>query len=294
MASSDTTPEGQLSGTALSFVSAPEPETDADAHEIPMRRWSGRDTSGAVIVCVHSFGDYHQAFAEIADKLVEHGHVVLAYDQRGSGSTPAPGHFASAHAYRGDLGFIVDHARMMARQGQPVVILGEGFGATVALSALASGDAAADAFVLASPLVRENAPGRHIWEALSHVAAKVLDSHAVTIARGEKTHSEQARARLSHDPQVVRDVRASTVESLIAFEKEASHAVGTLRAPALVLYGEDDAIVSRASIDALMRRLGPCASLRLYPRRPHLVLQAAEREDVETDLLHFLSTLQPE
>jgi alpha-beta hydrolase superfamily lysophospholipase len=294
MASSDPIAGNQHSGTTLKFVSAPPAEMDADAHEIPMRRWSGRDNSGVVLVCLHNFGDYHQAFAEIAEKLVDHGHIVLAYDQRGSGSTPAPGYFASAAAYRGDLGFIVDHARVIARQGQPVVVLGEGFGATVALSALAAGEVDADAFVLASPTVRENASGRAFWEALSKAAATLLDSHALPVPSSDRRYSERARLRLSSDPQVLQELRATTVDRLMEFADEASLAVGPITAPALVLYGEEDAFVGRSSIDALMRRLGRSASLRLYPRLPHLVLQAAEREDVETDLLHFLSTLQPE
>jgi alpha-beta hydrolase superfamily lysophospholipase len=65
-----------------------------------------------------------------------------------------------------------------------------------------------------------------------------------------------------------------------------------VRVPTLVLYGTADAVIARISIDALMARLGPAASLRVYDDRPHLVLQSRVRTDVDEDILAFLDQVK--
>jgi acylglycerol lipase len=264
-----------------------------DGHRIPLTVWPSEVGGGALVVCVHAFGDYRIAFAEIAELLNRFGHTVAAYDQRGFGETPARGAFAGAAAYAADLATVVANLRKI-HPNAPVVILAESFGASVALHAIATATdrmGPVDGLILSGPGVREDLPARGAWDLLIDGAAVLFGRRAVTLDQSDERLSERASRRLSGDPLALRDVRADTYERVVALADAASLDASAVDCPTLVLYGAEDGLIARASIDALMHRLGPLGTLRVFDGRPHLVLQARERDDVEREVLHFLSTL---
>lgn len=257
---------------------------------IPLARW-GEDGNSAVIVGVHAFGDYRMGFAEIGGRLARAGHVTLAYDQRGFGETQPRGIYASHEAYRADLAHVVARARRIAGRNRPVVIMGESFGGSVALSAVARGEVEADALILSGPGVREDIPAKPFWDAAIRGAAALFGSGSIELDQSDPSLSPMAQARFGNDPRVVRDLRADTYARVVELADLASVEAQQIRVPTLVLYGEDDTIIHRNSIDALMRRLGGNGTLKVYPERPHLVLQARDRAAVEADLLRFLTSI---
>lgn len=260
------------------------------AKPIPVTRW-GEDGSGAVIVGVHAFGDYRKGFAEIGTRLARAGHTLLAYDQRGFGETPDRGAYASHEAYRADLADVVAQARKIAGRSRPVVIMGESFGGSVALSAMARGEVEADALVLSGPGVREDIPAKPLWDMAIDGAAALFGSGSVELAQSGPMLSPMAQARFGNDPLVVRELRADTYARVVELADLASQEAERINVPTLVLYGEEDDVIARESIDALMRRLGANGTLKVYADRPHLVLQARDRAAVEADILRFLTRI---
>jgi acylglycerol lipase len=273
-------------GTTLSLQAS-------DGHRIPCTYWPTAVGGGCTLVCVHAFGDHRQAYAEHARLFGDHGHMLVSFDQRGFGQTPNRGAFADVDAYVRDLATVVANARHLAPE-QPVVLLGESFGASVALAVLARRPTRLgriDGLVLAGPGVREDLPAKPVWDALIDGAAAIFGSRSVRLNQADERLTHTAQRRLESDPLVVRDIRADTYERVVELADAASLDASQVKCPTLVLYGSEDNLIARASIDALMRRLGRQGALKIYERRPHLVFQARERADIDKDVLHFLSTI---
>ncbi len=259
---------------------------------IPIAVWNGDSETKAIVVAVHAFGDYRLGFAELAKALNAAGHTLIAYDQAGFGATVNRGAYASDETYRAHLQVVVEYARRRRGAGQPVVVLGESFGGSVALSAIARKLVNADGLILSGPGVREDLPVKPFWDGLISAVASLFGSSSVRLAPSSEGMSRMARHRFETDPLIVRDIRADTYEQVVALADIASVEASDVTIPSLVMYGLDDALIARQSIDALMKRLGQSAELRLYQNRSHLVLQAAERADVERDILRFLQRIE--
>jgi alpha-beta hydrolase superfamily lysophospholipase len=262
----------------------------AETDGIGLAIWQPPAMTGAVIVGVHAFGDYHMAFAETAGRLTCEGHVVVAYDQPGFGATDARGAYASDETYRSHLSRVVEFARRRF-PGSPVIVMGESFGATVALISAAYGDIQVDGMILSGPGVRENVVAKPFWDALLAALVLVLGSRPVRMGQGSAGMSEAARRRFDKDPLVMRDIRADTYSRVVGLADAASVAAHKVGVPTLVLYGARDWLIPRRCIDALMRRLGRHGRLRVYQDMPHLVLQAQHRAEVEKDILAYLGGL---
>ena len=67
-----------------------------DGARLPLRKWLPRDRVGAVILALHGFGDYGNAFAMPAARWADRGIATYAFDQRGFGEAPVRGIWAGA------------------------------------------------------------------------------------------------------------------------------------------------------------------------------------------------------
>src|SRR5579871_4035069 len=91
-----------------------QPELTADAvvmsdgARLPLKTWLPDGRPKAVILALHGFNDYSNAFAPPAPYLTAHGIALYAYDQRGFGRAPNPGSWAGIPA-------LVDDAATAAR-----------------------------------------------------------------------------------------------------------------------------------------------------------------------------------
>ena len=63
----------------------------ADGYRLPLRRWLPEGEPATVIVALHGYNDYSNAFADAAPVWAEAGIATYAYDQRGFGRTTDPG-----------------------------------------------------------------------------------------------------------------------------------------------------------------------------------------------------------
>src|SRR5471030_1556118 len=87
---------------------------------------------GALVI-VHGLKDHSTRYAELANRLAQHGYAVHAFDLRGFGSSGGRRVYVeSFDEYIEDLTSYVDVTR--AREnGKPIFLLGHGLGGTIAL-----------------------------------------------------------------------------------------------------------------------------------------------------------------
>ena len=142
-----------------------------DATSLPLRVWApaamNPTAPRAVIVALHGFNDYSNAFAGAAKIWAEADIVTYAYDQRGFGRSFHRGLWPGAERLTADAALAI--TLVAARHpGVPLFLLGESMGGAVAL-ALMTGPSPPDiaGTILVAPAVR----GR---QALGPVASATL------------------------------------------------------------------------------------------------------------------------
>ena len=105
-----------------------------DGARLPLRKWLPGGDVKAVILALHGFGDYSNAFAMPAALWAERGIATYAYDQRGFGGAPGRGLWAGEGQLAADA---VTASRLLrlAYPGRPLYLLGESMGGAVAILA---------------------------------------------------------------------------------------------------------------------------------------------------------------
>lgn len=261
-----------------------------DGSRLPLARWQPATAPEAVVIGLHSYGDYHAAFARLGPWLAEHGVALLAYDQRGFGASGSRGKWPGALNLIQDLADVVEAVRAELPEA-PLVVLGESMGGSVALAGLGSGNVGdVDRLILAAPGVRRgDAPLQQLHDLALRLGALALPWLAVELRRGSRPWLAPEEAeRLAEDPLILRELSVGTYEGLIELASLASDQPEVELPPTLVLYGELDATINRTAIDELVERLGERGTLRLYPERHHLLLHEQGAEQLFADCRDWL------
>jgi alpha-beta hydrolase superfamily lysophospholipase len=265
----------------------------ADGAELPMRAWlpvdpAERAKPKAIVLGVHGFNDYSNAFDMPGRWWAKHGIATYAYDQRGFGEAPHPGYWAGTNALTGDLG---QAARLLAARypGVPLYYLGESMGAAVVLTALARNAVPRPAgTILAAPAVWSRAymPFYQRWAlwAASHVTPWLrLTGRGLHIVASDNRDMLIAYSR---DPLVIKATRADTIKGLVDLMDKGMKAVGKLPGPALVLIGAHDEVVPIKPQWTAVTHLPDPAHQRIayYRNGWHMVLRDLEARTVWADI----------
>lgn len=253
-----------------------------DGARLPLEVWrpedyppaeyaKGRDggETVAAVVALHGFGDYGNAFRDLAPRLAGVGIAVYAIDQRGFGEAPGRGYWHGAGRMAADAEIVV---RLAKRElpGTPVYFLGESMGGAVAMLALSRSGTAADGAVLSAPAVwgRDWMLGAQVWglELLARTVPWLpLEPRGFKIKPSDNVAMLRALAR---DPLFLRAPRADAVYGLVDLMDRAQAVAPTLAKPLLVLYGRNDELVPKPPTCAML------ASLPISPRRWRVVVYA--------------------
>lgn len=248
----------------------------ADGLAQPLSRWPAEQPR-AVVLFLHSFGDFREAAALSGAWLAARQVTVYAYDQRGFGETPAAGRWPGSDA-------LVEDLRTMVRllRGEhpdlPLYIIGESMGASVALAADARGLLdEVDGLVAVGPGVRENIRFRRGWDMLLWTGSRLAPGLSYPIRRNDDgSLHPRAADRLGTDARVFQRVRVDTYAGLVRLTDEASDRAADLSRPSLILYGTEDGMVPQVSICALYQRHPGPRQLLVQQGGPHLLLQARD------------------
>lgn len=267
----------------------------SDGAPLPYRRWVPNGSTEAVVVALHGFNDYSNAYSELGPKLAERGLAVYAYDQRGFGEAPFRGDWAGSARLVSDLATV---AGLLAERhpGLPLYGLGESMGGAVLMVALA-GDPPAplDGAVLSAPAVWGRSTMSAFDRAMLTLAAHLVPRIRVrpqTLPAPPSDNIDMLRA-LGRDPLIIKETRIEAAYGLTTLMDEALEAAGRIRKPLLVLYGEKDGIVPKDPTCRMLRNLPDGRDRRwrlaLYADGYHLLFRDLNGGAVGADIAAWLS-----
>jgi len=271
--------------------------TTTDALDLPMRRWLPYGEPKAVILALHGFNDYSNAFDAPAKLWAKQGIATYAYDQRGFGGSPGRGLWPGSEALATDA---VTAATLLRAKypHRPIYLLGESMGGAVAILAAAGATgirpAAVDGVILSAPAVwtRESMqflPRIALWAGVRMFPDAVFTGESLHILASDNIPMLIA---LGKDPMVLKGARVDTMYGLVNLMDATIAAAPRLTQPLFLMYGANDAVIPRAPLREFVAHL-PAASaardrLAYYRHGYHMLLRDLEGAQVAADVASWI------
>lgn len=267
-----------------------------DGAALPLRRWMPDDPPAAVILALHGFNDYSNAFEEPAAFLARRGIAVYAYDQRGFGGAPNRGYWPGEAALMDDLATAAKLIRA-SHPGVPLILMGESMGGGVVLAAMAREPAPeADGVILVAPAVWGRSTmdlGKRmaLWISVRTVPWLTLTGRGLDITPSDNI--EMLR-KFSRDPMVIKETRIDAIWGLANLMDYALDGARAFRAPALILYGEKDDIIPREPTRIMLERMPPVSPgarrIAIYPGGFHMLTRDLRADIVLGDVAFWVKS----
>ncbi len=265
-----------------------------DGLRLPIRRWVPDGKIELVVLALHGFNDYSNAFEDAGAYLAERGILTVAFDQRGFGEAPHRGRWAGVEAMIADVGTATRSLRELY-PGLPIYLLGDSMGGAVVLAALASDDPPpADGIVLAAAAVwgRETMPWYQraaLWLGAHTVPWGNVSGRGLGIQASDNI--EMLRA-LGRDPLVIKETRVDAIYGLVNLMDAALTSAPNVQLPTLLLYGEKDEIIPMEPTLTFWRDVprkdGVPQLMALYETGWHMLLRDLRADIVLADIAHWV------
>jgi alpha-beta hydrolase superfamily lysophospholipase len=263
----------------------------ADGTSLPLAVWKSKDgPPKAVILGLHGFGDYRNAFEEPAAIWAKDGITTYAYDQRGFGASPTRGRWAGTDT-------LVDDAKAVAaliRQKYPDVpfyVAGESMGGAVAMVAADRG-LQSDGLVLLAPAVRSRASfgpfASNMISFFVHIAPWF--PNGPTSIDFQPTDNPKTMEKLRKDPMMLRAERFDMGYGLLDLMDSAVAAAPRLHEPYIMLHGLGDKIVPNGPVRSVIAVMPKREDSRLafYKNGYHLLLRDKDGAKVAADVAAWI------
>ena len=270
----------------------------SDGRVLPYRVWrAGRPQ--AIVVGLHGFNDYSNAFEAPARYWAANGITTYAYDQRGFGATEQRGIWAGEHRLTQDLREVVG-AIKRRHADLAVTLVGESMGGAVIMAAeaeAANGGVerpAGDGIVLVAPAVWGRATMPLLYRAFLWLGAHVTPWNQVTASGLNIVPSDNIEMlkALGRDPQVIKHTRIDSVWGLVNLMDDALAAAPAVQTPALVLYGAKDEIVPKRPTVRMLETMNGTRRVAVYPAGYHMLLRDLQAETVWRDVAAWIRDRQ--
>lgn len=250
----------------------------ADRLALSARVWPAEGATNAVIVALHGFNDYSNAFALPGAWWAAQGITTYAYDQRGFGSDVHAGVWPGVEPLVRDLCAVIGEVQAV-HPATPVYALGASMGGAVIMVAAAEPSCGEfeglAGLILAAPAVRGRASlnplyrtalwlGAHLapWATVAGTGLGIVPSDNVEMLRA-----------LSADPLVIKVTRIDAVFGMVNLMDAAMAATPRIRTPTLLLYGAHDEIIPPHPTDMMVRQWTGPLRVALYPSGYHMLLR---------------------
>jgi alpha-beta hydrolase superfamily lysophospholipase len=263
-----------------------------DGSRLPLRRWLPKEAPvTAVVVALHGFNDYSNAFTAPGSYLSGRGIACYAYDQRGFGAAPGRGLWSGVDAYTADITDFVRQVRML-HPAVPAYLLGESMGGAVVIAAMTgTNPPPVDGVILVAPAVwgRETMPWYQRW--LLAVASHTVPWMELT---GKGVHvtpsdnSEMLRA-LGRDPKIIKATRIDTLHGLSNLMDEALVRTEKLQIPTLIQYGEHDEIIPVVPMLRTLEKVPATTRKAFYKKGYHMLLRDLHAEQPLGDIAAWIT-----
>jgi alpha-beta hydrolase superfamily lysophospholipase len=271
--------------------------TTTDGESLPLRRWLPQGEQRAVILALHGFNDYANAFDAPAREWARFGIATYAYDQRGFGGAPARGRWAGSAALATDA---VTAANLLRGRypHTPIYLLGESMGGAVAILAATGATgippAAVDGVILSAPAVwtRESMqflPRLALWAGVRLFPGALFTGESLHILASDNIPMLIA---LGKDPMVIKETRLDAIYGLVDLMDRTITAAPSLTAPLLMMYGAHDAVIPVDPVRAFVAGLPPASAARdrfaYYRKGYHMLLRDLEGKSVAADVASWV------
>ena len=265
----------------------------ADGAVLPLRAWLPQGKPRAVILGLHGFNDYANAFAMAGEWWAKQGIATYAYDQRGFGGAPNRGYWPGTATMVADLRAAA--RTIKARHPDvPLWLVGDSMGGAVVMVAFAERPMQQVAgAVLAAPAVWGRSFMSPVEKGVLWLLARTIPWYPLTgqgLGRMPSDNIPMLR-RLSRDRKVIHETRVDAVEGLVDLMDEALADASRLDGPpVLMLYGLNDQIVPESPAIAAMRLMPKDGRNRaaLYTGGYHMLLRDLKAERVWRDIAAWI------
>lgn len=266
-----------------------------DGTPLPYRIWqpeSGwyKKHPKAVIVAVHGFNDYSEAFEGPGAYFSQKGYAMYAYDQRGFGASPNTGIWAGQDNLVSDLSHFI--RSVQARHpGAPLYIMGESMGGAVAIVALSDPDfPKVDGAILIAPAIWGEDTMNLFYRATLWLAAHTIPSYEMTGSDLKILASNNIPMlrRMSLDPLVIKRTRVDAVYGIVRLMDSAYENIASVNVPVLLLYGSEDQVIPSDPIQRALKRFKHPVRYAYYPGSYHMMLRDLQGKDIQSDILKWV------
>jgi alpha-beta hydrolase superfamily lysophospholipase len=262
-----------------------------DGYRLPLWRWGDPSRARGLVLALHGFNDYGNAFAGLGDYLGTQRLLVYAVDQRGFGNTTQRGRWPGEERLVADLLALVELLRER-HPGLPITLVGESMGGAVALAATPR-LRGIQGLVLIAPAVwsRDTMPAYQ--RLLLDAAARTLPALELT-GRGlgiRPTDNDPFWRAYSADPLVIKATRVDALWGVTNLMDLAARTNPRPDIPLLLLYGERDQIIPKGAFCTWLRRVydhQPGGRLALYGKGWHMLTRDRQGAWVLADIAAWI------
>lgn len=272
----------------------------SDSTALPVRSWvpSEAKHTKAVVLALHGFNDYSQAFKAFAEYAKKQGVAVYAYDQRGFGGAPNTGLWANAQNLWRDLDEAIELLSAKYPEA-PLYVLGESMGGAVAITAFANEQFPSEkvnGLILSAPAVWGGDVMNPFYQLVLWGGAHLFPCVKLTGEGVEVQASDNIPMlrELGKDPLIIKETRIDAIYGLVALMGKAQERIRDIKTPVLFLYGAKDQIIPPVAIDKAIRRIHAPHTLVMYENGWHMLLRDLQAETVWRDIIAWIrKPLQP-
>lgn len=263
----------------------------ADGAVLKVKVWPAvGDAPKAIILAVHGFGDYRNAWEEPAEIWADAGITTFAYDQRGFGSSATRGRWAGTQTMIEDIRTVAS----LIRQKYPSVpfyLAGESMGGALVLAA-ADQSVDVDGLILVAAALRSrDTLGPLLSGGLFFFAHTVpwLPSGPTSIDF-QPTDNPKTMEKMRNDTMILRNPRVDLGYGLVEAMDAGKAAAPQITKPYLMLHGIGDRLVPiapvRSAIELMPRR--PDSHIAFYRNGYHMLLRDKEGAVVARDVAAWI------
>lgn len=271
----------------------PNSVTMADGAVLPLKQWlpkRHKHRPKAVILALHGFNDYSQAFEMFGQHVSKQGMAVYAYDQRGFGAAPQPGIWPGNALMQQDIRTMLS---LLAQEhpDSPLYLLGESMGGAAAITACAGGHCPELAgLMLVAPALWADSGMTHFYRFGLWMMAHTIPSSRWTGEDFDIMASDNIEMlrELANDPLVIKETRVDALYGLVSLMDEAAQKIPDIQHPVLMLYGANDQLVPPYPIAKALEQLQSPYNVAYYDDGYHMLLRDLQRDIVFKDMVHWM------
>lgn len=262
-----------------------------DGTKLSYQQWlPEQDPPEAVILALHGFNDYSNAFKLAGQYLAQHGMALFAYDQRGFGATEQRG------IWPGKDNLIRDMRQVLSLLNKrfpdsPLYVMGESMGGAV-VTAGCGKDACqpVDGLILVAPALWGQKSLNRLYRAGLWLMVHSFPDSKWTGEDLDITASDNLALlyAMGNDPNVIKETRIDAVYGLVQLMDAAYVRVDQLTKPVLFLYGARDEIIPPNPLAESIDALKAPYTVGYYPHGYHMLLRDLQREVVLADIVSWI------